>query len=51
MPLVSGKHSGVFRDKYHDIFNSFPNGSERGKVNMTKMFYKSRESWEAIGKF
>ena len=37
MPLVSGKHSGVFRDKYHDIFNSFPNGSDRGKVNMTKM--------------
>ena len=43
MPLLSGKHSGVFTDKHHDIFNSFPNGSERGKVNMTKMFYESGE--------
>ena len=50
MPLVSGKHSGVFRDKYH-ISNSFPNGSERGKVNMTKMFYKSGEWWEATENF
>ena len=40
MPLLSGKHSGVFTDKYHDIFNTFPNGSERGKLIWQKCFIK-----------
>ena len=40
MPLFSGKHAEVFRDKYHDIFNVFSNGSERDEVNMAKCFIK-----------